>query len=147
MPSAIPAVPADAGIATPTDPGGRYAYGRLLLALTDQLNGATSYEHAAALIEQVLEPTDGLLERLAEFFEAAAEKAKESDHEDGFDLHYELEDAASTVRGLGEDLHVAVDRMRALSPRSPVRQTTRAAIAGPSVGLPTAAPLAPGRTR
>ncbi|MFH8991386.1 hypothetical protein [Streptomyces sp. NPDC017940] len=108
-------------------------YGRQVLALTDQLNGTTSYEHAAVLTDQVLEPTDGLLERLAEFFEAAAEKAKEADHDDGFDLHYDLEDAASTLRGLGEDLHV-VDRMRALAPRSPARQATKATVTGSSIG-------------
>ncbi|WP_143676410.1 hypothetical protein [Streptomyces sp. TLI_146] len=115
--------------------------------LTDQLNGTTSYEHAADLTDQVLEPTDGLLERLAEFFEAAAEKAKESDHDDAFDPHYDLEDAASTLRGLGEDLHVAADRMRALAPRPPVRQTTKATVAGFGVGLPTAVAPPPGRTR
>ncbi|MFD4476441.1 hypothetical protein ACFWPU_10055 [Streptomyces sp. NPDC058471] len=121
--------------------------GHQVLALTDQLNGTTSYEHVAALTDQVLEPTDGLLERLAEFFEAAAEKAKESDHDDGFDLHYDLEDAASTLRGLGEDLHVAVDRMRALGPRSPVLQSAKATVAGSGIGLPTAVLPAPGRRR
>ncbi|PZT68342.1 hypothetical protein DN402_09110 [Streptomyces sp. SW4] len=140
-------IPATAGVATPTDPDGRYVYGHQVLALTDQLNGATSYEHAAALTDQVLEPTDGLLERLAEFFEAAAEKAKEADHDDGLDLHYDLEDAAATLHGLGEDLHVAVDRMRALTPRAPARQTTRATVSGPSIGLPTAVLPTPRRTR
>ena len=111
------------------------------------LNGATSYAHAATLTDQVLEPTDGLLERLAEFFEAAAEKVKEADHDDGFDLHYDLQDAAATLRGLGEDLHTAVDRMRALDPRAPAHQTTSAALAGPSPWLPTAVRPAPGRTR
>ncbi|MEI5100916.1 hypothetical protein RB200_23240 [Streptomyces sp. PmtG] len=118
-----------------------------MLALTDQLNATTSYEHAADLTDQVLEPSDGLLARLAEFFEAAAEKAKESEHDDAFDLHYDLEDAAATLRGLGEDLHVTVDRMRALAPRSPVRQTTTATVAGSGIGLPKAVPPAPGRTR
>ncbi|MEU1073580.1 MULTISPECIES: hypothetical protein [unclassified Streptomyces] len=101
----------------------------------------------AALTDQILEPTDGLLERLAEFFEAAAEKAKESDQEDGFDLHYDLEDAASTLRGLGEDLHVAVDRMRALAPRPSARQAAGASVAGSSIVLPTVVPPASGRIR
>ncbi|MFG2716974.1 hypothetical protein ACGFW5_01490 [Streptomyces sp. NPDC048416] len=122
-------------------------YGRQVLALTDLLNGTTSYEHAADLAEQVLEPTDGLLERLAEFFEAAAEKVRESDHDDAFDLHYDLEDAASTLRELGEDLHVAVDRMRALAPRPPSRQTASVAGAGFGVGLPAAVAPPAGRTR
>lgn len=122
-------------------------YGRQVLALTDRLNAATTFEEAAALTEQVLEPTDGLLERLAEFFEAAAEKAKESDQEDRFDLHYDLEDAASTLRGLGEDLHVAVDRMRSLAPRPSARQAAGMSVAGSSTGLPRAVPPAPGRIR
>lgn len=139
--------PVAAGVTTPTDPNIRYPYGRQVLALTDQLNGATSYEHAAALTDQVLEPTDGLLERLAEFFEAAAEKADESDHDDAFDLRCDLEDAASTLRGLGEDLHVAVDRMRALAPRISPRQATKATVAGVNMGLPATVLPTPGRTR
>ncbi|MEU1329499.1 hypothetical protein [Streptomyces sp. NPDC005865] len=143
----MPTVPAPPGVVTPTDPHGRYVYGRQVLALTDQLNGTSSYEQAAALADQVLEPTDGLLERLAEFFEAAAEKAKESDHDDGFDLHYDLEDAAATLRGLAEDLHVAVDRMRALTPSSPTCPARRATVPGTSIGRPASAHPAPGRTR
>ncbi|MGP9017635.1 hypothetical protein ACT1U9_04390 [Streptomyces sp. BR1] len=140
-------VPATAGVTTPTDPNGRYPYGRQILALTDQLNGTTSFERAAALTDQVLDPIDGLLERLAEFFEAAAEKAKDSDHDDGFDLHYDLQDAASTLRGLVEDLHVAVDRMRALDPRPSARQSIKATVTGSGIGLPTAVLPPPGRTR
>ncbi|MEV7196910.1 hypothetical protein AB0N81_34680 [Streptomyces sp. NPDC093510] len=146
-PSTTTPAPTPPGVVTPTDPDGRYVFGRQVLALTDHLNGTTSYERAAALADQVLEPTDGLLARLAEFFEAAAEKAKESDHDDGFDLHYDLEDAAATVRGLGEDLHVAVDRMRALDPGSPAPQATKATVPGASIGLPTAVRPASGRTR
>lgn len=104
-----------------------------------------SYEQAAALADPVLEPTDGLLARLAEFFEAPAEKAKESGHDDGFDLHYGLKDAAATVRGLGEDLHVAVDRTRALAPSFSTRRTTKVTVPGTSIGPPTAAPPAPSR--
>lgn len=121
------------------------AYGDALLALTDRLNATESHADAAALLHQVLDPTSGLLERLGEFFEAAGEKAKEAEQDDGFDLHYDLEDAAATVRSLGEDLHTAVDRMRALAP---ARQTPSAALpSGPSPGLPTAKIPMPGRTR
>ncbi|GAA3500748.1 hypothetical protein GCM10019016_078550 [Streptomyces prasinosporus] len=112
-----------------------YVYGNALLALTDRLNATESHADAAALLHQVLDPTSGLLERLGEFFEAAGEKAKEAEQDDGFDLHYDLEDAAATLRSLGEGLHTAVDRMRALAP---ARQTTSAALpSGPSPGLPT----------
>ncbi|ULR48468.1 hypothetical protein [Streptomyces deccanensis] len=112
---------------TPSDPAGHYVYGRLVLDLTDRLNATASFEKAAQLVDQVLEPTDGLLERLAEFFEAAAEKAKESEHHDGPDLSYDFQDATATLRALGEDLHVAVDRLKALAP--PQRHGRRKAVA------------------
>ncbi|MET8714857.1 hypothetical protein ABZV52_17025 [Streptomyces sp. NPDC004735] len=101
-----------------------YAYGDVLLALTDQLNGTASHADAAALLHQILEPTHGLLERLGEFFEAAAEKAQEAEQDDGFDLSYDLADAAAEIRNVGETLHVAENRMRALdaqpsAPRPP----------------------------
>ncbi|MDH2388611.1 hypothetical protein QCN29_07395 [Streptomyces sp. HNM0663] len=91
-----------------------YDYGDALLALTDRLNGTESHADAAAMLHQILDPTDGLLERLGEFFEAAGEKAKEAEHDDGFDLSYDLADAAAEIRNLAEVLHVAEDRMRAL---------------------------------
>ncbi|MFE8009040.1 hypothetical protein [Streptomyces sp. NPDC057418] len=105
-----------------------YAYGDLLLALTDRLNGTNSHADAATLLHQILEPTHGLLERLGEFFEAAAEKAKEAEQDDGFDLSYDLADAAAEIRNLGEDLRVTENRMRALDPQ-------------PSAPQPPAAPL------
>ncbi|MET7737308.1 hypothetical protein ABZT02_39195 [Streptomyces sp. NPDC005402] len=96
-----------------------YVYGDALLALTDQLNGAESHADAAALLHQILDPVNGLLERLGEFFEAAGEKAKEAEEDDGFDLSYDLADAAAEIRNLGEVLHVAEERMRALTPLVP----------------------------
>ncbi|AWL37190.1 MULTISPECIES: hypothetical protein [Streptomyces] len=116
-----------------------YAYGDVLLTLTDQLNGTNSHADAAALLHQILEPTHGLLERLGEFFEAAAEKAKEAKQDDGFDLSYDLADAAAEIRNLGEDLRVTEDRMRALTPLRPTPQV-RSAPALPPRSVPPAAP-------
>ncbi|MFM9755278.1 hypothetical protein ACKI1I_46830, partial [Streptomyces turgidiscabies] len=90
---------------------------------TGWLNATASHTDAAALLHQILNPTSGLLERLGEFFEATGEKAKEAEQDDGFDLHYDLEDAAVTLRSLNEDLHTAVDHMRVLAP---ARQATSA---------------------
>ncbi|EST31776.1 hypothetical protein [Streptomyces niveus] len=90
-------------------------HGRHLLALTDRLNGTESYDQAADLVNEILDPLDGALERLADLFEAAGEKAKESDADDGFDLAHDFEEAAVDIRRLNEDLHLAVDRMRALT--------------------------------
>ncbi|MET8561290.1 hypothetical protein ABZV75_12125 [Streptomyces flaveolus] len=121
-----------------------YIYGDALLALTDRLNATESHADAAALLHQVLVPS-GLLERLGEFFEAAGQKARDSEQDDGFDLHDDLEDAAAALRSLGEDLHSVVDRMRALAP---ARRTTSAALpSGPSPVLPTAKMPMPGRSR
>ncbi|MGW5096372.1 hypothetical protein ACWEQ1_17565 [Streptomyces nodosus] len=104
------------------DRGPVYAYGDALRDLTDRLNGAQSHANAAALLHQILEPTDGLLTQLGEFFEAAGEKAKEAEEDDGFDLSYDLADAAAEIRSLQEVLHVAEDRMRALTPPVPAPQ-------------------------
>ncbi|MFJ3212723.1 hypothetical protein [Streptomyces flaveolus] len=99
--------------------GPRYVYGDALRDLTDRLNAAESPAAAAALLHQILEPTEGLLAQLGEFFEAAGEKAKEAEEDDGFDLSYDLADAAAEIRNLSEVLHVAEDRMRALTPLTP----------------------------
>ncbi|MER5346773.1 hypothetical protein ABT030_42115 [Streptomyces mirabilis] len=121
-----------------------YVYGDAMLALTDRLNGAESHAEAAALLHQVLDPVNGLLERLGEFFEAAGEKAKEAEEDDGFDLSYDLADAAAEIRNLGEVLHVAEDRMRALTPLAPAPRLLSTPANAPSLP-PRALPSAPPR--
>ncbi|MFC8857737.1 hypothetical protein ACFT5D_32300 [Streptomyces sp. NPDC057144] len=126
-------------------PGAAYAYGDALRDLTDRLNGAESHADAAALLHQILHPTNGLLTQLGEFFETAGEKAKEAEEDDGFDLSYDLADAAAEVRHLGEVLHVAENRMRALTPLTPAPRAPSAPARAPS--LPPAAPPTSRRTR
>ncbi|MFE2063042.1 hypothetical protein ACFXDH_11630 [Streptomyces sp. NPDC059467] len=126
------------------DRGPAYVYGDALRALTDRLNGAESHADAAALLHQILEPTDGLLAQLGEFFEAAGEKAKEAEQDDGFDLSYDLADAAAEIRTLREDLHMAEDRMRALTPHMPTPQLPSTPARAPSLP-PRALPPAPPR--
>ncbi|GAA4781998.1 hypothetical protein [Streptomyces ziwulingensis] len=125
------------------DRAARYVYGDALRALTDRINGTESHADAAALLHQVLDPINGLLPQLGEFFEAAGEKAKEAKEDDGFDLSYDLADAAAEIRHLGEVLHVAEDRMRALTPLMPRPQRPSA----PAPSLPPQAPSAPPRHR
>ncbi|WP_073224409.1 hypothetical protein [Streptomyces sp. NBRC 110465] len=96
--------------------------GDALLELTDRINGSTSHVQAAALLHQVLDPDDGVLARLADSLEAAADKAKEAEQDDGFDLSHDLVDAAAEVRSLGEDLQTAEARMRTLTSSTPVRR-------------------------
>lgn len=125
-----PAPPADVA-----DSSAGFVHGNALLALTDQLNGVGSHVEAAALLHQILDPINGLLERLGEFFEAAGEKAKEAEQDDGFDLSYDLADAAFEIRNLGEGLHFAEERMRELTPLPSAPR--------PSAALPRSAPLPP----
>ncbi|MGW6454386.1 hypothetical protein ACWF94_00405 [Streptomyces sp. NPDC055078] len=110
-----------------------YVYGDALLALTDQLNGAETHADAAALLHQILDPTSGLLERLGDFFEAAGEKAREAETDDGFDLRDGLDEAAADLRQLGERLHFAVEQMRDLGvpqqPQPSAHTTARSAFA------------------
>ncbi|MEV7955278.1 hypothetical protein [Streptomyces sp. NPDC088141] len=134
-------------VAAGTDRTTRYIYGDALLALTDRLNGTDSYAEAAALLDQILEPAHGLLERLGEFFEAAGEKAKEAEQDDGFDLSYDLADAAPGIRSLGEVLHVAEDRMRALTaPPQPHRPAASPPHA-PRLPVPALPPARPRHAR
>ncbi|WP_262387109.1 hypothetical protein [Streptomyces sp. TRM49041] len=124
-----------------------YVYGDALLALTDRLNGTESHADAAALLHQILEPTEGLLERLGEFFEAAGEKAKEANQDDGFDLSYDLADAAAEIRNLGEVLHVAEDRMRALNPPPSAPRPSAAPPRTSRLPLPVLPPAQPRQRR
>ncbi|MFD6033613.1 hypothetical protein ACFWHF_03610 [Streptomyces griseoincarnatus] len=128
----------------PPDRATIYVYGDALRALTDRLNGAESHTDAAALLHQVLDPINGLLAQLGDFFEAAGEKAKEAEEDDGFDLSYDLADAAAEVRNLGEVLHVAEDRMRALTPLAPAPRLSSTPARAPSLP-PQALPPAPPR--
>ncbi|GAB3121149.1 hypothetical protein GCM10027160_38070 [Streptomyces calidiresistens] len=108
------------------------------MELTDRLNAARTVGEAAALTEPVLHPTEGLLERLADFFEAAAEKARETETDDGFDLRDDLDHAAASLREIAEELHGVPLRMHALAP--PPRA------AGPSRRLPGTPPPPPPST-
>lgn len=128
---------------TPSDPTGTYRHALLLRQLTDELNATAEFDSAATLIDLVLQPNDGLLDHLADFFEAAGEKARESEHDDAFDLAADLQEAAAHTRQIGEDLHVATDRMRALAPRPPRRTAPVTAAGGP----PLRPRPASGRTR
>lgn len=112
-------------IATPTDPSGHYIAGRTLLALTDRLHCAPTHPEAGELVDQMLNLDDGVLTRLADFFEAAGEKAKESEDDDAFDVAYDFEEAAADVRALHERLHVATERMSALRTPPPPRPSRR----------------------
>ncbi|MEU6416023.1 hypothetical protein [Streptomyces spiralis] len=74
----------------PSDCQGKHVQGHHLLRLTDELNRAETYERAADLTQHVLDPNDGVLVHLSEFFDAAAEQAKASETDSGWDLSYDF---------------------------------------------------------
>ncbi|MCI3270612.1 hypothetical protein [Streptomyces cylindrosporus] len=103
-------------ITTPTDPLGTRVYGHQILSLTDTLNEAETYTGAADLVEHVVDPKDGVLVRLSEFFEAAAEQANVADTDAGWDLSHLFEDAAATLTSLAEEVRGAGQQMQRLGP-------------------------------
>ncbi|WP_431949507.1 hypothetical protein [Actinacidiphila sp. bgisy167] len=135
-------------LTTPSDPQGKRVHGQQILRLTDEINGAGTYETAADLTEHVLDPNDGVLVRLSEFFEAAAEQAKASETDTGWDLSYDFAEAAATLTSLGEDLYNAADQLRALdrpampSWKAQVANYYATAPAAGRTGAPTATPEA-----
>ncbi|MFB9464955.1 hypothetical protein [Streptomyces cinereospinus] len=108
---------------TPTDPLGRYSVGRAVLDLTDQVNAATTAGQAADALDQILDPADGVLIRLQEALEAAAEKCNDFD-EDGssFGLSDRFTAASEQLTQVGHDLDSAAFDFRALEPASPPQQ-------------------------
>ncbi|MER6500155.1 hypothetical protein ABT218_12370 [Streptomyces sp. NPDC001455] len=136
----LPRAPKAPGLSDDAYRTSAYVYGDAILALTGQINGTESHADAAALLHQILDPTSGLLERLGEFFEAAGEKAKEAEEDDGFDLSHDLSDAAAEIRNLGEVLRIAEDRMRALTPPPPASGHPAAPSRTPSLPSPVVPP-------
>lgn len=127
-------------IRTPTDPQGRYVEGHQILTLTDQLNESPTYEAAAQATEHVLDPGDGVLVRLGQFFEAAAEQAQACETDEGRALAQQFEDAVAALADLEEDLHATPGQLRSLGPDAPSRQASAARSHTTAHQRPTAPP-------
>lgn len=128
-------------IRTPTDPHGHYAEGHQVLALTDQLNDAATHQEAAQITERVLDPGDGVLVRLGQFFEAAAERARASATDAGEELSHRFDDAVVALADLEEDLHTAASQLRALGePQRPSWQASVARYYATATKRPATAP-------
>ncbi|WP_282697780.1 hypothetical protein [Streptomyces sp. CC208A] len=136
--------------ASADEPDARFPYGRLLFALTARVSASTDERQIAALLHQVLDGNDGLLTRLGEFFDAAADKARARDRNDGDDdafyLAKDLAEAATRLRRLGEDLHVVPERMAGLAAGSPAEPWRPLSPGAMTASLPTPPAPAPGRT-
>ncbi|MGW2917735.1 hypothetical protein ACWDBF_07705 [Streptomyces angustmyceticus] len=109
------------------DPQDSHSAGAQVRQLTDRMLGADSYARAAHHAEQALHPDFGVLARLSEFFEAAAEQAQASDTEEGWELHYQFAEAADTLTALGEQLVDTPAELRELGPPEHSRTTDRTA--------------------
>ncbi|MGX1759905.1 hypothetical protein ACWIG5_23860 [Streptomyces lydicus] len=105
----------------PDDPQDNYYAARLIRDLTDQMNGADSYTSAKHDADQVLHPDFGVLARLSDFFEAAAEQAQASESDEGWELHYRFAEAASKLSDVRVDLDDAAEELRGLGPSMPSR--------------------------
>lgn len=120
--------PSDADAASPS------TLRSAVLHLTDRMNGAPTYADAAETAEEVLHPEHGLLIRLQDFFEAAAEQANAFEDIDGWQLADRFTDSAGELGELTTDLADGADGLRALGPPTPSWQPDAAIL------RPTAAP-------
>ncbi|MFG3253313.1 hypothetical protein [Streptomyces sp. NPDC048172] len=98
----------------PDAPQDNYAAGRHVRDLTVRMNGAHTYARAKHHTDQVLHPDFGVLARLGEFFEAAAEQARDSETDEGWELHSRFMEAADTLTGLRDELDDASEELRSL---------------------------------
>ncbi|MFE0376138.1 hypothetical protein ACFW1M_11220 [Streptomyces inhibens] len=108
--------------ANDADPQDGHSAGLQIRDLTDRMLGADSYVRAEYHADQVLHPDFGVMARLSEFFEAAAEQAQASGSDEGSELHYRFTVAATTLTALGEELADAPERLRELGPPKPHRR-------------------------
>ncbi|MZD08304.1 hypothetical protein GTW43_24950 [Streptomyces sp. SID5785] len=106
-------------VTTPSDPQDQRTYGHQILSLIDQLNEAGTYSAAAEVTEHVLDPQDGVLIRLGEFFDHAAEQADAVPSTDAAHVAMRLESAAEKIRSLGDYLDGVGDDLRDLGPTPP----------------------------
>ncbi|MGW7303975.1 hypothetical protein ACWGI1_00165 [Streptomyces sp. NPDC054835] len=134
------AVPADAAraaaqIAQRLLPRYERARGKVLRSLTQEAPEAEAHSLAGSppegftdtagaftrtldLLASVLDPHHGALELIADLFDTAADRTRaydRSEGDDAFRLAKDLSTAATSIRRIGEDLHVVPERMAALT--------------------------------
>ncbi|WP_188305730.1 hypothetical protein [Streptomyces sp. CBMA123] len=115
-------------LTTPTDPQGLKAAGRQVLELADQIRGASSAADAANALDQLLDPDDGVLARLREALEAAAEQVTDL-APDEYELSDRFSSSAELIGTAEAELADTISDLR----------TIGAAPAGPEPGQPVQA--------
>lgn len=98
----------------PDDPQDNYAAGRHVRDLTVAMNGVHTYARAKHHTDQVLHPDFGVLARLGEFLEAAADEAQDCKTEEGWELRDRFQEAADTLTSLRDELDDASEELRGL---------------------------------
>ncbi|MFE0772190.1 hypothetical protein [Streptomyces sp. NPDC058861] len=102
-------MPAPENDSTPTNgPAPEYIYGRGISNLVDHLNGlddTTAFMVGSEILNQILHPEHGALEKIADLLEAASERVRDSPSDDGWDLSADLQHAAEQTRDLVSSLH------------------------------------------
>lgn len=100
---------------TLTDPAGTKFVGAAVLDATDLLAAATDPPAACRPLDQVLDPDDGALARIAEFFDVAADKAR-SAGEPLSALAHDLDVAADLALQMCERMEKAAEAVRPVEP-------------------------------
>nr|BFD94081.1 hypothetical protein KitaXyl93_54410 [Kitasatospora sp. Xyl93] len=111
-------------LTTPTDPNGLKVTGQQVLQLTDRIRGAATPAQAAEAIDQLLDPDDGILARLREALEAAAEQVTNLDPNE-YELSDRFSTAAEWVSTAEAELVDAVGDLRSLGAPPDARELAR----------------------
>ncbi|MFC9329065.1 hypothetical protein [Kitasatospora sp. NPDC057015] len=102
-------------LTTPTDPHGLRVIGQQVLRLTDHIRGASTGAQAADALDQLLAPEDGVIPRLREALEAAAEQVTDLDP-DQHELSDRFSAATEWISNAESELEDAVVHLRAVGP-------------------------------
>ncbi len=100
-------------LTTPTDPHGLHVVGGQVLSLTDRINGASDAAQTARAVDQLINPTDGVLIRLQEALESAAEKVTDLD-DDAYELADRFTAASEHLTAATEELKGTTEELRDL---------------------------------
>lgn len=103
----------DTGLTTPAAPHGAHVAGAQVLRLTDDIRSAANATEAAHAVDQLLDPADGVLVRLQEALEAAAEQVSDLD-DDAWELADRFTAASEQLATVNEELAGTAAEVRIL---------------------------------
>ncbi|TQF07174.1 hypothetical protein E6W39_06625 [Kitasatospora acidiphila] len=129
-------------LTTPTDPHGLNTAGGQILQLSDQIRGATTFAEVAGVLDELLDPDDGVLTLLQEALEAASEQITDLDPEEFAlaDLFGLASDQLITAQG---ELAWAVDEVERSRPQGVHADTGLSAAPYPTAATSAARAASP----